>query len=131
MEQNDLGFYQHLFSDDEIYILEEGQELKDVCLILDKKLTAKNEDFLTKIMAAVHQSLFSVTQLYSANIEEISTLNTKKILIFDDEIFQDIPLYKITKINNIEVLKSNSLDALHTNKALKATLWSELQKFFN
>ena len=132
MEHEDFGFYKHFFEEDEIYLLQElkNNELKDICLILDKKLTAKDELFLSKILVAVHQSLVSVSKLYSQNIDELNTLKTKIVIIFDDEAFLEIPFYSILEIGHLKVLKSNSLEKINSEKALKASLWTELQKIF-
>lgn len=132
MEHEDFGFYKHFFEEDEIYLLQESKnnELKDICLILDKKLTAKDELFLSKILVAVHQSLVSVSKLYSQNIDELNTLKTKIVIIFDDEAFLEIPFYSVLEIGHLKVLKSNSLEKINSEKALKASLWTELQKMF-
>ena len=132
MENENLGFYKHFFGEDEIYLLQEfkNDELKDICLILDKKLTAKDELFLSKILAAVNQSLVSVSKLYSQNIKDINDLKTKNVIIFDDDAFPEIPFYNLKVINHLTILKSNSLEKINTEKTLKASLWAELQKVF-
>ena len=130
MGRDELGFYQQLFAEDDLYILEEGNELKDTCLVLDKKLSAKNEVFLGKILAAVNQSLFSVSKLHSPSVQDIDGLKTKVALIFDDDAFANIPFYEITKIGSLSILKANSLDKINADKALKGDLWVQLQKLF-
>ncbi len=133
MEEIEPGFYKELFAEDEFYLLDEGgADLKDVCIVLDKKLTAKNELFLGKILNAVKLSLFNTSILYSEHVPSCTELETKVVLIFDETHAEKVDNYAHTKVKEgaMTVLKCDGLDKVATDKALKGKLWGELQKMF-
>ena len=85
METNNenLGFYSKLFEEDDLYLIGKQPDLKPICIILDVKLSAKNESFLNNVLSAVRLSLSTISILYSSNIESYKDLQTEKVLIFD------------------------------------------------
>ena len=130
MEEMETGFYKQLFAEDELYLINVKQELKNICIVLDKKLNAKNENFLSKILSAVKLSLYSTSILYSENIDKASTLETSIVLIFDNDSKETYDKYQTVKDGNITVLQCDSLDLIASDKALKGKLWVALQNIF-
>ena len=130
MEEMETGFYKQLFAEDELYLINVKQELKNICIVLDKKLNAKNENFLSKILSAVKLSLYNTSILYSENIDKASSLETEIVLIFDNESKETYDKYQSVKDGNVTVLQCDSLDLIASDKALKGKLWVALQNIF-
>ncbi len=130
MEEMETGFYKQLFAEDELYLINVKQELKNICIVLDKKLNAKNENFLSKILSAVKLSLYNTSILYSENVDKASALETNVVLIFDNDSKENYDKYQSVKDGNSTILQCDSLDLIASDKALKGKLWVALQNIF-
>lgn len=112
-----------------VLIVHEGQALSPLI-----------SDLLFKILNAVGCSLkdialFSNSQIEAFDLETIQSLGPEKVIVFGNLKHELIGYkrknYEIQMIDGIEYLFVDELNAIHEDKNLKVSLWTQLQVLFN
>jgi hypothetical protein len=119
----------------------EGGFEKGVLIVYEgQALSPLLSDLLFKILNAVGCSLkdialFNNSQIEAVDLERIHSLGPEKVIVFGN-LKHELMGYKrknydIQMNDGIEYLFVDELNAIHENKNLKVSLWSQLQALFN
>src|SRR6478609_1797418 len=103
-------------------------------VILDQPwqtITSTEKILLEKILAALRQSLSSVTIHYQDSLDlSIWTVKPKRVIYFGKPV-KGIPLYEVVEANEVSIVASESLKNLSTNDDSRKKLWQALKKQFS
>lgn len=103
-------------------------------VILDQPwqaITSTEKILLEKILAALKQSLNSVTIHYQDSLDlSIWTVKPKHVIYFGKPV-KGIPLYEVVEANEVSIVASESLKNLSTNDDSRKKLWQALKKQFS
>ncbi len=103
-------------------------------IILDQHweiITSAEKILLEKILAAIRQSLHSVTIQYQDSLD-LSTWKEKpsRVIYFGKHV-KGIPLYEAVEANGVTIVASESLKNLSGNEDARKKLWQALKKQFS
>src|SRR5882672_1332443 len=103
-------------------------------IILDQPwgtITSTEKTLLEKILAAIKQSLNSVTIQYQDSLDLSVWAEKPKRVIYFGKSVKGIPLYDAVEANGVTIVASESLKGLSNNEDARKTLWQALKKQFS
>ena len=119
---------------DSIYSEELFQVSPAPTIIIDQPwetIASVEKALLEKILAAIKQSLNSITIKYQATLDlSIWTEKPGKVIYFGKTV-KGIPLYESVEANGVAIVASESLNALSQNEEARKKLWQALKKQFS
>ena len=103
-------------------------------IILDQPwetINSLEKTLLEKILAAIKQSLYSITIQYQ-NPLDLSMMKEKpQHVIYFGKSVKGIPLYETVEANGVTIVASESLRDLLANEDARKKLWQALKKQFS
>ncbi|HYG40684.1 MAG TPA: hypothetical protein VD908_18795 [Cytophagales bacterium] len=122
-----------------------GENRKKILIVIHDResdtINEKDKEFLGKILGAVKLTFndialvnsFLFPALHPSDLE--NKISYTKLILFGEELiqlFNDLKLnkYKLSEVNDVEVLYSDSLFEIQEDKTKKIKLWEELKKMF-
>ncbi len=119
---------------DSIYSEELFQVSPPPTIIIDQPwetISASERILLDKILAAIRQSLYSIT-IKCQTVLDLSILIEKpKQVIYFGKPVKGIPLYEPVEANGVTIVTSESLHDLSSNEDARKKLWQALKKQFS
>lgn len=115
---------------------------KTLIALGSKSQTKGNEQFLQKIITAVKYNLTEDTLIYSFNQEQpipfaeiCQNYDIEKVILFDIELTDlglhiQLPKYRVTDWNGLQLLNVDSLSKIEQDNRLKGGLWNGLKMMF-
>ena len=103
-------------------------------IILDQSwgtITTAEKTLLEKILAAIKQSLNSVTIQYQDSLDLSVWVEKPKRVIYFGKPVMGIPLYEAVEANGVTIVASESLKDLSGNEDARMNLWQALKKQFS
>jgi len=103
-------------------------------IILDQfwdAITPAEKTLLEKILAAIKQSLNSVTIQYQDSLDLSVWVEKPQRVIYFGKSVKGIPLYEAVEANGVTIVASESLKDLSINEDSRKKLWLALKKQFS
>ena len=103
-------------------------------IILDQPwvtITSVEKNLLEKILAAIKQSLNSVTIQYQDSLDLSAWVEKPQQVIYFGKAGKGIPLYETVEANGVTIVASESLNNLSSNEDARKKLWQALKKQFS
>lgn len=95
--------------------------------VISAQLNEEEEKLLSAILKAVNVNLSDIALLEKEN----DRIQSKKVLIFGNTYFEQLPLYKVSSHDEKRFLKSDDLAAVSSDVEKKRKLWTSLQEMFS
>ncbi len=119
---------------DSIYSEELFQVSSPPTIIIDQPweaISASERILLEKILAAIKQSLYSITVKHQTTLDLSSWVEKPQHIIYFGKPVKGIPLYEPVEANGVSIVASESLTNLSSNEEARKKLWQALKKQFS
>lgn len=103
-------------------------------IILDQpwtRITTAERALLEKILAAIRQSVNSVTMKHQDSLDLARWSDKPRHVIYFGNPVKGVPLYEMIEADGVTIVASESLSQLSTNEDARKKLWQALKKQFS